>query len=395
MRRSRKHAAGNPVFHLRPLGMLANQMIEYMVALNFASQVPGCRISNISLPQWGIEHPAIASPGPTVAIDHRQPIDLPALVRAVREDGVRRIEWSGYGQRLENFLPRERYLETFVAPSSSSARPGFGPEFLVCPVRAGDIVDGAYCDYPLTPIEFYQEIVGLTGLHPVFLGQTDPNAYTDRLRRHFPNAFFLPSAGAVGDFQMIRGSKNIVVGVSTFIWLAAWLSQADAIFMPANGLFNPMQQHSVALLPFGDPRYRFWLFPFNGGVKLDRHAAYHRRLAPLWRLMPHAALQRLTEAAPRQPRSLDAMLSVFDEAFYLADNPDVAAAVHVGQFRNGEHHYRLNGYREQRPPLAFATYWYAEQYMSAAIEVGQGDYDDMLHHYALVGRHRGYRPWPA
>jgi hypothetical protein len=382
-----------PVFHMRPLGMLANKMIEYMVALNFVSQVPGCRISNFSLPEWEIEHPPIESPGPVISIDHRQRIDIPALVRAVRDGTARRIEWSGYGQRMENFLPRADYKDIFIARTWVPA--GFGAKHLVCPVRAGDILGGSYCDYPLTPVEFYQEIVALTGLRPVFVGQTELNDYTNRLRDQFPSALFVPSAGPIGDFEMIRQSKNIVVGVSTFIWLAAWLSQADNIFMAVNGLFNPMQQRSVALLPFGDPRYRFWLFPFNGGVPLDRHAAYHRRLAPCWRRMPHELLQRLTETAPREKRMLAAMLSVFDESYYLDENADVAAAVRSGGYRNGEHHYRLAGFEERRLPLAFDAFWYAERYLSAAIEVGQGDYDDLLHHFAMIGRRRGYAPRPG
>ena len=96
----------------------------------------------------------------------------------------------------------------------------------MCPVRAGEIVDGAFGHYPLTPVAFYAELVERTGLRPVFMGQTEPNAYTDRLRQQFPDAQFLASLGPERDFALIRRSKNIVVGVSTFVWLAAWLSHA-------------------------------------------------------------------------------------------------------------------------------------------------------------------------
>ena len=59
-----------PVLHLTLLGNLGNQMIEYMVALKLVSLVPGCRISNVQIPQWNIEHPAIESPGPSCRSDH-------------------------------------------------------------------------------------------------------------------------------------------------------------------------------------------------------------------------------------------------------------------------------------------------------------------------------------
>ena len=45
-----------PVLHLTLLGNLGNQMIEYMVAMKLVSLVPGCRISNVQIPQWNIEH---------------------------------------------------------------------------------------------------------------------------------------------------------------------------------------------------------------------------------------------------------------------------------------------------------------------------------------------------
>jgi hypothetical protein len=124
-------------------------------------------------------------------------------------------------------------------------------------VRAGDIVDGTYGDSPLTPVEFYADLIDRTRLTPVFMGQTAPNAYTDRLRTRFNGAMFLDTLGPVGDFQLIRNSRNIVVGVSTFSWLAAWLSHADRVFMTVSGLFNPMQGKLVNLPPLGDPRYRF------------------------------------------------------------------------------------------------------------------------------------------
>jgi hypothetical protein len=38
--------------------------------------------------------------------------------------------------------------------------------------------------------------------------------------------------------------------------------------------------------------------------------------------------------------------------------------------------------------------WYAARYPMAAMEVAQGDYTSLAHHYIAVGRERGYRPLP-
>jgi hypothetical protein len=380
-----------PVLHLTLLGNLGNQMIEYMVALKLVSLVPGCRISNVQIPQWNIEHPAIESSGPVVQVGPWERIDLPMLATALNAGAIRRVEWAGYGQRMENFLPHEVYDQVFV---TDEVQAGYGSEYLICPVRAGDIVDGTYGDYPLTPVEFYAELIDRTGLRPVFMGQTTPNAYTDRLRERFRDAPFLDSRGPMGDFELIRRSKNIVVGVSTFSWLAAWLSRAERIFMTVSGLFNPIQGKSVDLLPFGDPRYRFWLFPINYAMPLAWHADVHQRMMPYCRLVTHEALKRQIDEAPRFPRNLGELLIEFDEAYYLESNPDVKAAVAAGGLGSGRHHYITHGFQEYRTPFALHSFWYADRYPMAALEVAQGDYADLHHHYVAIGKARGYRPVP-
>jgi hypothetical protein len=380
------------VFHLEPVGNLGNLMIEYMAALKFASLVPGCRISNIRLPTWGIDHPPIASPGPTAYQRDQQYLDL-SLATSMRDGRVARIEWTGYGQRMEYFLPREHYDAIFVPPFSSNV--GFGQDYLVCPVRAGDVLHGPSPAYPLTPVEFYADIVAQTGLTPVFIGQTELNDYTARLRERFPAAPFLHSGDPMLDFEMIRQSKNIVVGVSTFVWLAAWLSHADTIHMAVSGLYNPMQKRDVDLLPFGDARYHFWLFPINHATPLAEHAVAHRRIAPYWRLVPHDTLQRQFAEAPRFERTLAMMEAAFDEHYYLAANGDVAEVVRTGGLTSGLQHYRNHGYIERRYPFPLDEIWYAARYPLAAFEVAQGDYADFAHHYLMIGKSRGYRPTPG
>jgi hypothetical protein len=384
-----------PVFQVDPLGRLANQMIQYMVALSFVDRVGDCRISNVSLPAWGIHCPRLDTPGPA-ALEHRlQHIDLPVLAEQVRSGRIRRVEWSGYGQRLENFLPRNRYEVVFVSPFDAAM--GYGPEYLVCPVRAEDVLHGGTLDYVLTPVEFYRDIIDMTGLRPVFIGQTQPNAYMDRIHAAFPSAIFrAPQHDPLVDFETIRQSRHVVVGVSTYSWLAAWLSNTvETIHMTVSGLFHPRQYRAVDLLPFGDERFRFYLFPINYAVNLDRHAEVHRRIAPYWHPISHGALRRLFAAAPRFGLSLDEALAVFDEAYYLEANPDVAeAGLGAGQ-EFARAHYRSHGFHEGRVAMRLDPVWYATRYPLAAFEVGRVDYADLVQHYLIAGRARGYHPYPA
>jgi hypothetical protein len=383
-----------PVFHLDPIGRLANQMIEYMVALTFADIVGGCQISNISIPPWNIRHAPLDSLGPTAIERREHRIDLHALAKQVGAGQIRRVEWQGFGQRMENFLPRERYRSVFISPFKTPM--GYGHEYLVCPLRAEDILHGPNPEYPLTPVEFYRDIAAMTGQTPVFIGQTHPNAYLDRMRDAFPKAIFRqPQADPLVDFETIRQSHSVVIGVSTYSWLAAWLSSsAQNIHLAVSGLYNPMQKLDVDLLPFGDARYKFYLFPLNYAVPLERHAEVHRRIAPYWRQMPHDALRQQFSAAPRFRRDLDQALARFDTDYYLQANPDVAA-IALQQGRDyARRHYTDNGFEERRLPIRLDPAWYAAEYPLAAFEVAQGDYAEFAHHYRAIGKARGYLPYP-
>ena len=194
-------------------------------------------------------------------------------------------------------------------------------------------------DYVLVPIDFYADLLAQTGLKPVFCGQLETTPYLKLLKKRFPQARYVPSRGAVADFEFLRASRNILPSVSSFAWLAAWLSTAERIFMPVLGVLHPLQVPSVNLLPLDDPRFSFYLFPFHYAVPVDEAAAAHKTLLGLWRLLPPERLRRLLEA-PRPPDS-----EWFDEDFYLGAYPDIRQAVMEGHFPSGQHHYDAFGPR--------------------------------------------------
>jgi hypothetical protein len=130
------------------------------------------------------------------------------------------------------------------------------------------------------PLAFYHRLVRETGLRPVFVGQVQDNWYTRALREQFPGARYL-SGGVVEDFQTMRGARNVVVAVSSFSWLAAWLSdRAQAIHLPAAGLFNPAQRDDIDLLRPGDPRWQVHRFaPGHFTASEEQKAVLTSRLA--------------------------------------------------------------------------------------------------------------------
>lgn len=381
--------AAGPIFHVEPRRGLGARMIQYLVALRFRSLAPGARISNASMPEWGIDHPPLPPEGATETLEHR--IDLPELAGRVRGGAVRRVVLRGHGQRLANLPALDLCRAAFRPAIASPVR--FDERHLVCHVRAGKRIYGhGDPSHVLTPVEFYDDVIRQTGLIPVFVGQTAPNDYTHRLRQHFPHARFLETGDAVQDFEILRGARTIAIGVSVFAWLAAWLSHADRIFMAVSGFLNPMQDRFVDLLPFDDPRYRFHLFPVNFAVPVERHAALHARIAPFGRQVPAALLQRMMREAPRFEPSPGQVLEVFDHAWYLKTNRDVAAVYGEDAETGAFIHYLTSGRHERRLPFDLSFAWYAGMYPKAAMEVSQGDYRDLAQHYAAVGRARGHRP---
>jgi hypothetical protein len=313
-----------PVFLTRPFGNFANRMIQYMVALHVRELAPNCVLAGLDLPEWGIVTRPDDGTWADLALTDEQRIDVPGVAALLASQSVTKVVHRGFGQRMENFLPRERYADVFR--SAETGLTVYGPEYLLINIRTGDVVAGTIAPYVLLPVAFYRDVIAQTGLAPVFMGQLEPNAYTEALRAAFPDAVFHESQGAVRDFETIRRAANIVVAVSTFSWLAAWLSDAQTIHLPVSGLFNPLQMPDIDLLPLGDARYRFWLFPVNEASP-DFHAA-HAAMDGQWREVDAGALAVLRQPgvvevvpAPASPREAPAGPAVREDI-----RPVIAAA---------------------------------------------------------------------
>jgi hypothetical protein len=384
-----------PIVHVEGRGRTANQMIQFMAAYAIAVRVPGCRLSGVDLPEWGIHYPEVpreASTRETHVSPPKMQIGRDQLVADLISGRCNRVHLDSYAQHLDNFLAPEAYAGLFRTDLPDI--PVFGPDHLVIQIRGEEVLRAAHPDYTLLPAEFYQEVVAQSGLIPVFMGQTDANSYTARLRALFPEALFLPSGGPIRDFETIRRADNILTCVSTFGWLAAWLSNAERIYLPMTGFLNPAQFPEIDLLPLDDPRYRFYLFPANYAVPEAEVPVMHASLRGNWRLMDAAMIATLRAGRPRFGSPFELFREHFDEAYYLAQNSEVRAAVEGGGFRSGFDHYVNFGYFERRSPFPLDRAWYGRQYPIAAIEVGQGDFADFHHHYLAIGRRRGYLPVP-
>lgn len=88
--------------------------------------------------------------------------------------------------------------------------------------------------------------------------------------------------------------------------------------------------------------------------------------------------------------------SLFNEAGYLAANPDVAAAVRAGALSSGQAHYEAFGRAEGRPGATglslFDETFYLSRYADIASAVRNGVFESGYAHYQMHGRAEGRNP---
>lgn len=83
--------------------------------------------------------------------------------------------------------------------------------------------------------------------------------------------------------------------------------------------------------------------------------------------------------------------AIFDESFYLANNPDVSAAVNAGIFSSGLQHFQLAGLAEGRVLVSpyYNEDFYLRKYPDVAAAVATGSFSSGLQQFILLGEAEG------
>jgi Glycosyl transferase family 11 len=264
-------------------GRTGNRLFQYFFCSELARRAGTHYVADVSIPDLAIR----SEPGPPCTdgflhIEGKHEFDLSAIAMTLRESAQAGATFSGYAARVE-------YYDRDQCRSLLNLHPdpglGFGPEFLVINIRAGDIVqgptldlmssgygrpyalsdlhDGIHPDYRPLPLSFYERLIRDTRLKPVFVGETDSHTdYGIALRKRFPGAVFTGRQSPREDFLTLTGSAHLVLAVSTFSWLAGWFSGARTIHLPIAGFLDPLQRPDVNLIPSpSDARYILHPFP--------------------------------------------------------------------------------------------------------------------------------------
>ena len=376
-------------------GNPGNVMFAYLAALRLRNLLGEGTIVGVDLPMWNLQLPGRALPdgvirlsNPLVDRDGRGLIPAGAIASLLRRRQANAVEISAYCQHTGNLPDRGSLDADRLFDGRAVSVESFGADTLVISVRGGEILDAIHPDYTLLPVSFYVELIERTRLTPVFVGQLAPNAYVDALRTAFPDARYLSGPTPLHDFERLRAATNICLSVSTFAWMAAWLSDAKRIVLPLSGLFNPSQHRTSWFIPDGDERYEYVVFPINRAVPVGRFRDAHDPIEGRWRWMTEDDVVRAFAGPARRSRRLDSYLGAFDQSFYrrtVAGMADASASAAI-------EHYIAGGFRHGTTPFEIDTDWYVRRYPDAAEAIGCNTFEDAAHHYVECGRALGYEP---
>jgi hypothetical protein len=383
-----------PEIWIAPRGNMGNRALQYLAAQGLAGRCGGV-VRNIDLPEWGLTAPA-PPPDPKHAAGtggNRYQLDSDGLADCLRRGVVQAVRIESFTFHIDHYPPRAEAKALLGPAQGGEDATGFGPDTLVCSIRAGEILHARHHpDYLPLPPAYYQSLADRTGLKLVFHGQLGNDPYSQSLRNAFPVAEFASSRGPGHDFETLRRSVNIVLAISTFSWLAAWLSEAKRIFMPVAGVFNPIQHPDQNFLLLDEPAYEYDLFPYAKAVDLFtapvRFAAQQRLLASARRPIKSEDLRQIIARGSRL--GLGRILTAgFDPDFYTRTAPGAADFIAAGK-GPALAHYISTGWYEGRPPLEFDSEFYTITYPDAAMAVAEGRFATPLEHFLKLGYALGY-----
>jgi hypothetical protein len=235
-------------------GRMANRMFQLMLATELRRRAGLGRIVGLDLPRWGMVSPPVEVLETPVLILKDHAFDLNSAAYLLRSGVAKTVIVEGWGMRLFYYGPPSQYRGLFAATEEGHRS---GEDELLIHVRGDDILDLHHRRYRPMPFSFYEWVIAASGLRPVFMGQIGDDDYSAALRRRFPGARFIERQSVIADFTTLRTARHLVLSVSSFAWLAAWLSESLlTIHLPVYGLFDPSDRRTF-LLPLHDARYVF------------------------------------------------------------------------------------------------------------------------------------------
>lgn len=290
---------------ISPRGGFANVMFQHMLAVQLRRRLgTGAVVYGPGMQEWGWAAAVAPAPPSKPLIISGHLFDLDEVAHCLRSGMCDAIVIKAWGMRVEYHPQVDEYRALF---RSDEVGQQVGDDEILISIRAGDIESGGHPAYYPLPFDFYEMVIRAERKRPVFLGQLQPGPYVQALQQRFPRARYLPLGTPIEDFQTMRNAGCVVPSISSFAWLASWLSESvRTIHLPVAGLFDPRRGRQN-LLPVGDARYRYWSVEFPSmeerlGMRAAAWAAAPRSVAARSRdwafAIARASLARRVPGAP-------------------------------------------------------------------------------------------------
>lgn len=242
-------------------GRLGNRIFNLMLGRHISSRIQNSRVVYEHLPEFGhktsprrIDHLRRQMKHNRIAIEGHV-VDWSELREFHEKNKSGSILNRGYGMRFEYFEDQRPIWQERVRRRAIDIDPKCraDSETLYVHIRAEDILRKAHADYFPLPIRFYQTLVRKgreAGIRDVqFIGQVEgSHPYLRELRSALKDCVF-SEGDALGDFMKLATARYRVISISSFAWLAAWMSPTPSTtIIPVAGLFDPERRPDIDLL---------------------------------------------------------------------------------------------------------------------------------------------------
>lgn len=178
---------------------------------------------------------------------------------------------SGYYQDFRYYRGRKEFIRSLLKINPLLQNPGEND--LVVNFRGTDLSDAQM------PFSFYKFLISRERFEKLWIVTEDPH-HTTVLKLLSCYSGEVYSNGPISDFSFVMASKKIIMSVSTFCWMAAWLSNADKIYFPLGSSYTGFGKHDKGLIVPDDRRYRYIQPLFNRSV-LKKTFPFYISINPL------------------------------------------------------------------------------------------------------------------
>lgn len=187
--------------------------------------------------------------------------DKPILLRGQKPDlsfldGVKikkRILLTGYFQRAEYYEPHSKQIREWLKLEDTIAA-DIGPNDVVIGMRRGN----DYIPEHGLPRSYYNAALESMGFEKVYICTNEPN---DPFVRYYVKKYgaVVRAPGALDNMMFLKKFNKMIISNSTFLWWAAFLSDAEEIVFPrpSNGFWSNDPISKNISLELKDPRFRY------------------------------------------------------------------------------------------------------------------------------------------